>query len=391
MANFFLSTSMNLPIPVVGVDPGPDFANNINAALTLVDSHNHSTGQGVQINPSGLNINADLPFNGNNLITARSTRFTPQISTLSGAADLGCLYETGVDLYFNDGNGNQVRITQSGGVAGSPGSIANLASPASATYVSGSQTFVWQSAASTPANMDGGSVIIRNITASSNGITISAPNSLASNYTLTLPALPAQTNVMTLDTSGNIGSTTWNAVGQNMTATGANAIATTMGATGSNIISANRTRTTNASTVGVGGIAVSSSCGAASTTSTTFTNITNLSVTITTSGRPVWVGLVSDGSGNVSSLEVDSLSANSFAGGNYVIIRSATSVAIHNLQGGSTSSSIGTMRIGIPSSALKGIDFVGAGTYTYTAQFQSNMAFSSLVTCSFAKLVAYEL
>lgn len=195
---------MNLPIPVPGATIGPEWAEDINNCLLIIDGHMHAPNYGVQVTPSGLNINADLTFNDNNATQLRTTRFMVQSAALGTASDIGCVYVTGVDLYFNDINGNQIQITQNGGVAGSPGSISNLTSPASASYVALSQTFVWQSDVNTPANMDAGSYIFRNITASSNGITVSAPNALGSNYTLTLPTLPATQSFMTLDASGNI-------------------------------------------------------------------------------------------------------------------------------------------------------------------------------------------
>jgi len=200
---------MNLPVPVVGVDPGPDWATQINNCMALIDSHTHATGSGVQINPSGIDINADLSFAGNNLTLVRSTRFQNQTSTLSGVADLNCAYSsgTGGDLYYNDGSGNKIRITQSGSIVGTTGSIGGLVSPASATYVPANQTFVWQSAANTAANLDCGSVILRNITVSSYGLTLAPPSSLALNYTITLPTIPAvSNNFLTMDTSGNIAS-----------------------------------------------------------------------------------------------------------------------------------------------------------------------------------------
>lgn len=243
MANFYNSTNMNLPIPVTGVDPGPDWANNVNASLTIVDSHNHSTGSGVQITPSGLNISSDLSFISNNAINLRSTRWTAQSVPLALASDLNCAYVSGVDLYYNDGSGNQVRITQSGGVAGSPGSISNLTSPASAAYVSASSTFVWQSAANTPANMDGGAFIFRNITSGSNGVTVQAPAALASNYTITLPLNPASLSFVTLDNSGNLG-----------TATSVSAAQIAAGSiTGSQLINATITTTQIAATTIVAG------------------------------------------------------------------------------------------------------------------------------------------
>lgn len=198
---------MSLPVPVVGVAPGPNYAADVNNCLGLVDSHDHSFGRGVQITPAGLDISNDLSIQQNNVINIRSLRFFPQTVPLVGISpDLNCLYDTLGDLYFNDGSGNQVRITQSGGVAGSPGSIANLTSPASASYSAGTQTFIWQSDVNTAANMDMGSIILRDLTANSFGVTINPPAALASDYSLTLPAsLPGSTSIVTIDNSGNIG------------------------------------------------------------------------------------------------------------------------------------------------------------------------------------------
>jgi hypothetical protein len=203
MANVSLSPNMNMPIPVVGVDPGPDWALNIDSCLTILDGHNHSLGTGVQITPSGINISSDLTFNNNNATTLRSVRFTPQGSALSTGADIGCIYEVGVDLYYNDGSGNQIRITQGGSVTGSSGTITGLPSgTASAAYSAG--TFIFQSATNTPANIDGGSITIRNDTANANGVTLTPVNALASGYTLVLPTLPPVQSIMALDPSGNI-------------------------------------------------------------------------------------------------------------------------------------------------------------------------------------------
>lgn len=193
-----------LPIPIVGTEPGPQYATDINSCLTIIDGHNHSPGLGVQVPTAGLNINADLSFGANNAYNLRSVRFSAQGSPLALADDLGCLYESGVDLYYNDGLGNQIRITQSGGIAGTPGSIANLTPPASASYVSLSSTFVWQSAANTPANMDAASYIFRNLVANSKGLTLEPPAAMGADYTITLPTLPVSQKFLTLDATGNM-------------------------------------------------------------------------------------------------------------------------------------------------------------------------------------------
>ena len=196
-----LSPNMNLPVPTVGTEPGPQYAQDVNNSLTLVDSHDHSPGSGVPITPSGININSVLSFNGNGLsnvaligLTAQS--MTPGVSTI---------YESGVDLYFVDALGNNIQITANGGIAGSPGSISNLTPPASAAYVAGSTKFVWQSDANIAANMDFGAAIMRNLSPNSTyALTLQPPAVLGANYSLTLPLTPSVTSIMVLDPSGNI-------------------------------------------------------------------------------------------------------------------------------------------------------------------------------------------
>lgn len=204
MSNVNISPQMNLPVPVVGTDPGPDWATNINACLTAIDSHNHSAGQGVQIPPAGLNINSDLPFGGNNATLMRSVNFSAQGSPLATAADIGCIYVSGVDLYYNDENGNQVRITQSGSVTGSTGTITGLPSgTASASFAAG--TFTFQSATNTPATMAVGPLVIGAATTSPNTVTLAPNASQPSSYSLTFPlASPAASQFPVSDASGNL-------------------------------------------------------------------------------------------------------------------------------------------------------------------------------------------
>lgn len=211
MANTDISPNMMMPVPVVGTDPGPDWSTNLNACLSIIDSHNHTAGQGVPITPQGISINADLPMNGNNLITARSVRFSPQSGTINGATDLGCLYENGVDLYYIDGAGNQVRITQGGSVTGATGTITGLPSGTASAAFAGN-TFTFQSATNTPAAMNFGPITLGQAVAGGKNVTISASVSQAANYALTLPAaLPVVQSVVSVDTAGNLSfqSTKW--------------------------------------------------------------------------------------------------------------------------------------------------------------------------------------
>lgn len=207
-----ISPNMNLVIPSVGLEAGPEYATDINNSLDIIDSHNHAPGSGVPIDPTGLNINADLEINSNNLTEVRSVRLDEQSAAISDAADLGCVYNVDGDLYYNDALGNQIQITANGAVAGTPGSISNLVSPASASYVAANGTFVWESDVNTPASLDAADVTIRKPVANGAGITLSAPVAIAADYDIVLPALPAASAALLIDSSGNITTTAWAAI-----------------------------------------------------------------------------------------------------------------------------------------------------------------------------------
>lgn len=198
--------NMNLTLPVVGVTAGPAYATQVNAALTVIDSHNHASGSGVQITPAGLNINADLSMNSNDLTDTRTVRFTAQAAALPGTTpDLACLYVVGNNLYYNDGAGNQIAMTASGSIAGASGNITGLVAPASAVYTSGgSPNFKFMSTATNSANIDGASYLMRNpgVTATY-ALTLQAPT-LSSNYSITLPTVPASASFLQIDSSGVI-------------------------------------------------------------------------------------------------------------------------------------------------------------------------------------------
>lgn len=198
------SPNMAMPIPIPGVTPGPIYAQDLNASLLIVDQHNHSPGQGVLINPNGININSDLAFQSNNATTLRAARFATQAAPLALAADIGELYVVGNELYYNDvTGGNKIAITNNGSVNAGAGSITGLPSgTASASYSGG--TFTFQSATNTAANIDGRSYILRNSSASSFGLTLNPPLAMGSNIQITLPSLPASQKIVTMDQLGNM-------------------------------------------------------------------------------------------------------------------------------------------------------------------------------------------
>lgn len=404
-----ISTFMSLPVPIVGQEPGPTYAFDVNNCFTIVDQHNHVAGSGQQIPPAGLNINSDLSFLNNNAIMLRSARFQPQGAPLALVSDLGCIYESGVDLYYNDGNGVQIRLTQGGSIAGAAGSITGLVSPASATYVSGTQTFVWQSDANTPANMDFASAIFRNLVANSFGLTLQPPAAMGSNFTITLPTLPAGQRFLTLDNSGNMAAV-WNV--DNVTIeVASNLVRVKPGSIGPTQITAGSITTTQISpTAGILGsqlsasanilgtqldpaadilttqiqttnIVFSTSSGATQSNNTgAAQNVTGLTLNITTTGRPLVVGLMSDPTNGVMSAAWDDGgSAGPAVFVAELIINSAVASFVFPIVQGAT-----------PVGAYTAIDqTVAPGNYTIFAQIAGGSGHNANI--AFAVLYAYEL
>ena len=142
------------------------------------------------------------------------------------------------------------------------------------------------------------------------------------------------------------------------------------------ILDANVTR---AKLVSVGQqISSSSGLWDVTNSSTSYADVTNLSVTITTTGRPVVVRLIPDESGAVAS------GCFGFATGNpatFRFLRGATDLGPFLLGDGDEA----------PCSSFSTLDTPSAGTYTYKFQHRATAASSTTRGMYYAKLVAYEL
>lgn len=391
MPNTVLSPVMSMPVPVPGADPGPQYAFDLNSCLNILDQHDHTVGRGNPITPSAMLINADLLMGSNNIINLRSARFNAQVSPLALAADIGCAYVSGVDLWYNDVSGNQIQITALGGVAGTPGSIANLVSPASASYVAGSKTFVWQSNVNQAANMDAGSYILRNIPGTF-GLTLSPP-ALGSNYTVTLPTLPGTPSFVSIDSSGNMGDAIPLSQGID-TANITNSAITTPLIADANVtlakMAANSVDTPQIVDGSVTHAKLSSlpytntvSSGTFPTSSTSPVDVPNLTLNFTATGRPLYIGIYSDNASSPGCFQLDG--ATNPASAIISINRSGT--------GDIQSSSFGNNLIGsqmfIPAN-LTFIDIPAAGSYTYKIRVSVNSATTTLSVKNL-RLVMYEL
>lgn len=129
-----VSPNMGLTVPIAATagvsgsgDTGPGYAQNISSDLNTIDAHDHSAGKGVQVTPAGMNINADLNINQNNLTQIRAVRLQSQSSTPNGTGDINELYANATGLAYINAAGVSVQLTTGGnaiqgptGPAGSP-------------------------------------------------------------------------------------------------------------------------------------------------------------------------------------------------------------------------------------------------------------------------------
>lgn len=160
------TTFMNLILPTVSSTIGPDWANNLNAAITLVDAHDHTTGKGTKVPVSGININSNLPFNNYSATNVGSATFS-NLSALT--LTLNTIYVKDGDLYFNDVNGSNVRLTASGAInTGSIGGIGGDYVSASATlyYTDATLKYTFEDGAAANANITVAAITATDVTAS---------------------------------------------------------------------------------------------------------------------------------------------------------------------------------------------------------------------------------
>lgn len=377
--SFTTDPNMGFPVPQVSGEPGPQYASDVNQALSIIGAHNHLPGFGVPVPSQALLINSDLSFGTNNAINMRSVRFVS--TTATSGTDIGCIYVKGVDLYFNDLNANVVRITAQGGLsttglsAGLVSSTAfisaNATGPVATTgllrAVNNSDKIDWRNAANngddqiyfdttdtfqiigagglqtTPVKIIdpiGGKVI-----------SLVAPQSTSA-YTAILPINPplaaSSSFPLVMSSSGSI-------LAQPITRQGLPAV----------------------------NQQISNSSGNYSTTSGSYTPVTNMSVTITTTGRPVLIFLQPDGTTNVGGI---SASANSFAETSFKLFRGATLVALFNYQLNVSSS------LFLCPSQIFALDTPSAGTYTYSLQVQvAGTGGTPNAAVFYCVMVAYEL
>lgn len=130
------------------------------------------------------------------------------------------------------------------------------------------------------------------------------------------------------------------------------------------------------------------------TASATYIDINNMTVTITTTGRPVIVSMQSDGTGTPAFLQSTHLASPFSSGVGYlrfvrVLSGTPTTISDHILSysmPGVTS----TTYIDWPATIIH-LDIPAAGTYTYKAQFKTTGDVQQQFSVNNVRMVAYEL
>lgn len=131
---------------------------------------------------------------------------------------------------------------------------------------------------------------------------------------------------------------------------------------------------TNGSDPGVSGLSISSSSSGFSTSSLTYVDVTNLSVTLTTTGRPVEVGLISD----LQTSIVSEVSVNNTGG--------IAAGLLRFLENGSQLNSDMLIeahdeKVAVPAGAVRTIATPAAGTHTYKLQARRSSGFIRVQQC----------
>lgn len=263
---------MNIVLPVPSVTPGPEWAETINEAVgDTIPNHDHSSGKGLPITPAGMNINNELPMQDNDLTQVRSVRFVDQNGTLSETVDIGAVYISGGDLYYNNGLGTPVQITSGANLsATSLGGWTGLPSGSASAGFSADTFTLWKATGRYGALQIGELKLYNGDTLSPpNSINIKVPSGLANSLDITLPSvLPGTTSFLTITSAGVI------AAGPSETAGITNAML-------AGSISKNKLAPLGQDSAAILNHGLTGS----------WADITGLDVTLTTTGRPVMVML----------------------------------------------------------------------------------------------------
>lgn len=212
-----ITPNMGITVPDDHTDPDTWGAALNTTGWPVIDSHNHTTGQGVPIPSAALRINADVAwsFAGTSFAATfiKAVQFNPQAtSAVSGYAGALFINSANNELTYRTTAGVNVQVTSGaalnfaafvGGIGGDYSAVSALES-----YDDATRRYLFQQeggprpwAGLATADID----LYQKAASIVNKVTLKSPNTLAASYTLAFPTgLPAAVSPAFIDTIGNI-------------------------------------------------------------------------------------------------------------------------------------------------------------------------------------------
>lgn len=131
--------NMKLVLPEIEVTLSPEWGQRINDALEQIDRHTHTHNSGVPITPSGIEIDENLNINSQGF---DNVNYSVSLSKFEDESINNSVHIIDGELYFKDGNGNNVQITSGGTLnAGAAGTVGGMTGESSVSYVGGSNSY----------------------------------------------------------------------------------------------------------------------------------------------------------------------------------------------------------------------------------------------------------
>lgn len=200
--------NMVLTLPTIDGSSGT-WDTLLNAAFELIDDHDHSTGKGVKVTPSGLNINADLTFAGFAATNVEAVAFAG-VATYTDANKALFVDSDDGELYWRNATGTNVQVTSGNSLNLSlVGGIAGDYAAASASFYYDDANKDYRALQSAPlpnvwASLSCGNLdLYEKASGIANRVRLSSPSALAASYALTFPAaLPASTALVQVSSAG---------------------------------------------------------------------------------------------------------------------------------------------------------------------------------------------
>lgn len=198
--------NMSIVLPALGGDAGT-WDDKINAALSLIDPHDHSSGKGVQVPSAGIGINADLSFAGFTITSLGKIAFTAIAAPSSGSKNL-FVNSADNELYWRTNGGTNVKLTNGASintslVGGIVGDYASVGAEVAYDDANDRYTFKQQSTKPWARIMCGGVQIAEFNTTESVFVRLVCNAALAASYDLTFAAaLPGSTSIVQVSSAG---------------------------------------------------------------------------------------------------------------------------------------------------------------------------------------------